>query len=89
VSDPNSTNIVTDIEKEQTNALLLDYINTKLAPREREVIKDYFGFYGVRTQSKDLAIQMGVSKELIRHIRLKAIGKLKNALIAQKNDLSY
>jgi len=89
IVDPAALESISDVEREETNALLLYHIDTKLNARERRIVKDYFGFFGERTQSKDLAIQLGVSRELVRHVRNKAIGKLKNGLVSQKNSLSY
>ena len=84
LSDPNSIEFENLITDEETRTLLMYHIDKVLEPREQKVIKDYFGLYGTNVSAKELASELKVSKELIRHIRNKALTKLKDAI--KRND---
>jgi len=72
-----------NIEEEVDKNLLKDDISTlleTLSPREKEVIKMRFGFYGGKIYSlEESGKKLGVTRERIRQIEAKALRKLKIA----------
>jgi len=80
LADPSSSLIEEDLMDEETRSFLLYHIDNCLDKREQKVVKDYFGFYGEKISSKDLADELKVSRELIRHIRNKALHKLRSVI---------
>lgn len=80
LADPNSMVFEDSVDNEQVRSLLLYHIDRCLDKREQKVVKEYFGLYGQEVSSKDLATELNVSRELIRHIRIRGLQKLKNVI---------
>ena len=71
--------IIEDLDQKMNLAVLDDYINAELTPREREIIVKRYGLYGqdALTQ-REIAKSMGISRSYISRIEKKALQKLRS-----------
>ena len=68
-----------DIRRECVDEQLL-----RLKPREREVLKERFGFMGPAQTLEEVGQKMNVTRERIRQIEANAIRKLRHPSCSQK-----
>jgi RNA polymerase sigma factor (sigma-70 family) len=68
---------IREIAHEQTEDLLKATMDACLTPREKKVLEARFGFLGKEETLDGVAKQFDLSRERIRHIEFKALGKLR------------
>ncbi len=72
---------------DQTNADTVRELLGKLTPRELTILRSRFGFDGEEDETlRDIGEQMGLTRERIRQIQNKALGKLKSLLLARERS---
>jgi RNA polymerase primary sigma factor len=70
---------------DQTNADAVREFLGKLSPRELTILRSRFGFDGDEDETlRDIGTQLGLTRERIRQIQNKALGKLKSLLLARE-----
>ena len=69
-------NIEDNLFDEETKDRIEQILET-LGPREREIVKMRFGFYGKQKTLEEVGKHFMVTRERIREIEMKAMGKLK------------
>nr|WP_316621897.1 RNA polymerase sporulation sigma factor SigK [uncultured Ruminococcus sp.] len=70
--------VAEDVDTKIHLAVLNDYINETLSPREKEIIINRYGIDGVKVQTqRELAKKLNISRSYISRIEKKALGKLK------------
>lgn len=70
--------VAEDVDTKIHLAVLNDYINETLSPREKEIIVNRYGIGGVKVQTqRELAKKLNISRSYISRIEKKALGKLK------------
>ncbi len=70
--------VAEDVDTKIHLAVLNDYINETLSPREKEIIINRYGIDGVKVQTqRELAMKLNISRSYISRIEKKALGKLK------------
>ena len=72
---------------DQTNADAVRELLGKLTPRELTILRSRFGFDGDEDETlRGIGAQMGLTRERIRQIQNKALGKLKSLLQARERS---
>ena len=72
---------------DQTNADAVRELLGKLNPRELAILRSRFGFDGEEDETlRGIGAQFGLTRERIRQIQNKALGKLKSMLIARERS---
>lgn len=70
--------VAEDVDTKIHLAVMNDYINETLSPREKEIIINRYGIGGVKVQTqRELAKKLNISRSYISRIEKKALGKLK------------
>jgi RNA polymerase sporulation-specific sigma factor len=70
--------VAEDVDTKIHLAVMNDYINETLSPREKEIIINRYGIGGVKVQTqRELAKKLNISRSYISRIVKKALGKLK------------
>lgn len=70
--------VAEDVDTKIHLAVMNDYINETLSPREKEIIINRYGIDGVKVQTqRELAKKLNISRSYISRIEKKALGKLK------------
>ena len=70
--------VAEDVDTKIHLAVMNDYINETLSPREKEIIINRYGIGGVKVQTqRELAKKLNISRSYISRIEQKALGKLK------------
>ena len=70
--------VAEDVDTKIQLAVMNDYINETLSPREKEIIINRYGIGGVKVQTqRELAKKLNISRSYISRIEKKALGKLK------------
>ena len=78
-SGPSQEEALGDLEQEADRAALLDAAMDELDPRERRIVEQRYLSEEPR-QLKDIGEEMGVTKQRVSQLELRAIGKLRAAL---------
>lgn len=72
--------VIEQIETERNTKKLLDYIDTVLTKREREILILRYGLYGQQEiTQREIAERLGISRSYVSRIEKKALKKLKAA----------
>ena len=72
---------------DQTNADAVRELLGKLTPRELAILRSRFGFDGEEDETlRGIGAQLGLTRERIRQIQNKALGKLKSLLLARERS---
>jgi len=67
----------------------IDVVLAQLTPRERTILVDHFGLQEARDHKtlEQLSHRLGISKERVRQIEIRALGKLRKILNPQRAEL--
>jgi RNA polymerase primary sigma factor len=83
LADPTVTDPQTRLERLELSSILLDAIDRSLAYRERRVIASLYGLASGEAQSEAATARaIGVSRQAVNQIHHRALGKLRQTLIA-------
>lgn len=80
VVEQKNENILERMETSENIMKLMEFVDTKLTNREKEIISKRYGLYGneARTQ-KMIGDELGISRSYVSRIEKKALAKLKKA----------
>ena len=74
-------NMNEEIDRKILSAKALQYINTMLTTRERQIIIMRFGLYGIKELTqREIAQRLGISRSYVSRIEKSALEKLRNVL---------
>lgn len=80
-------NMVSDTENKTANPIIMELLNRYLTETEKDILMKRFGFYdGIPHTLQEVADTRGISRERVRQLQKRAIGKLRVPF--KKRDMS-
>lgn len=73
--------VAEEIDRKLMTGKMLDYVNSRLTPRERQIIVMRYGLGGIRPHAqREVAAVLGISRSYVSRIEKSALEKLREAL---------
>ncbi len=73
--------VAEEIDRKVMTGKMLDYVNTRLTPRERQIVIMRYGLGGIRPYAqREVAAVLGISRSYVSRIEKSALEKLREAL---------